>query len=74
MPGPPLIRRGAGGAFHDRGLAGVSHHAVIPNVNTVDGLREIWPRLSADERRLFDVIARSYLAAMMPDYRYRQTS
>ena len=24
--------------------------------------------------RLFDVIARSYLAAMMPDYRYRQTT
>ncbi len=74
VPEPPVIRRGASGAFHDKGLAGASHHAVIPNVNTVDRLREIWLRLSADERRLFDVIARSYLAAMMPDYRYRQTS
>ena len=35
---------------------------------------DIWPRLSADERRLFDVIARAYLAAMMPDFRYRQTT
>jgi DNA topoisomerase-3 len=74
VPQPPVIRRGASGAFHDRGLAGASHHAVIPNVNTVDTLREVWPRLSIDERRLFDVIARAYLAAMMPDFRYRQTT
>jgi DNA topoisomerase-3 len=74
VPEPPVIRRGASGTFHDRGLAGASHHAVIPNVNTVDSLREVWPRLSGDERRLFDVIARSYLAAMMPDFRYRQTT
>ena len=70
----PLIRRGASGAFHDKGLAGASHHAVIPNANTVDTLAKVWPRLSADDRRLFDVIARSYLAAMMPDFRYRQTT
>ena len=74
VPDPPDIRRGASGHFHDRGLAGASHHAVIPNVNTVDALREVWPRLSGDERRLFDVVARSYLAAMMPDFRYRQTT
>jgi DNA topoisomerase-3 len=74
VPDPPIIRRGASGIFHDKGLAGVSHHAVIPNVNTVDGLREIWPRMSNDERRLFDVIARSYLSALMPDFRYRQTT
>jgi DNA topoisomerase III len=74
VPETPIIRRGASGAFHDKGLAGASHHAVIPNVNTVDSLREIWPRLSNDERRLFDVIARSYLSAMMPDFRYRQTT
>ena len=74
VPQPPVIRRGASGAFHDKGLAGASHHAVIPNVNTMDDLRDIWPRLSGDERRLFDVIARAYLAAMMPDTRYRQTT
>ncbi len=74
VPEPPVLRRGASGTFHDKGLAGVSHHAVIPNVNTVGGLKAIWPRLSGDERRLFDVIARSYLAAMMPDHRYRQTT
>ena len=74
VPDPPLIRRGASGCFNDKGLAGASHHAVIPNHNTVENLREVWPRLSMDERRLFDVIARSYLAAMMPDFRYRQTT
>ncbi len=74
VPEPPVVRRGAAGTFHDKGLAGVSHHAVIPNVNTVGGLKAIWPRLSGDERRLFDVIARSYLAAVMPDHRYRQTT
>ena len=28
----------------------------------------------ADEKKLFDVIARAYLAALMPDFRYRQTT
>jgi DNA topoisomerase-3 len=74
VPEPPVVHRGASGHFHDKGLAGASHHAVIPNVNTVDTLREVWPRLSGDERRLFDVIARSYLSVMMPDFRYRQTT
>ncbi|WP_250265669.1 type IA DNA topoisomerase [Rhodovastum atsumiense] len=74
VPEPPLVRRGAAGPFHDKGLAGASHHAVIPNVNTVGDLPQVWPRLSGDERRLFDIIARAYLAAMMPDFRYRQTT
>ena len=74
VPQPAVIRKGASGAFHDKGLVGASHHAVIPNVNTVDGLRAVWSHLSTDERRLFDVIARAYLAAMMPDFRYRQTT
>ena len=74
VPDPPIIRRGASGSFYDKGLEGASHHAVIPNVNTVDNLREVWPRLSIDEKKLFDVIARAYLAAVMPDFRYRQTT
>ena len=74
VPTPPFIRKGAHGSFHDKGLEGASHHAVIPNVNSVDDLREVWPRLSIDERKLFDVIARAYLASVMPDFRYRQTT
>src|SRR5208283_1460482 len=74
VPAQPIIRRGASGSFHDKGLEGASHHAVIPNVNTVDGLREVWPRLSIEEKKLFDIVARAYLAAIMPDFRYRQTT
>jgi DNA topoisomerase-3 len=74
VPAQPIIRKGKSGTFHDKGLEGASHHAVIPNVNTIEGLREAWPRLSGDEKKLFDVIARAYLAAIMPDFRYRQTT
>ena len=73
VPEPPVIRKGVRGSFHDKGLAGASHHAIIPNVNTIDDLRAVWPRLSTDEKKLFDVIARAYLAALMPNFRYRQT-
>jgi DNA topoisomerase III len=74
VPDPPIIRKGASGAFYDKGLEGASHHAVIPNANRIENLREVWPRLSLDEKKLFDVIARAYLAALMPDFRYRQTT
>jgi DNA topoisomerase IA len=74
VPDPPVIRKGASGTFCDKGLEGASHHAVIPNVNTIDKLRELWPGLSSDEKKLFDVIARAYLAALMPDFRCRQTT
>ncbi|MGI9490554.1 MAG: DNA topoisomerase [Geminicoccaceae bacterium] len=73
VPDPPVVRKGRSGSFHDKGLEGASHHAVIPNVNKIDSLREVWPRLSTDEKKLFDVIARAYLASVMPDFRYRQT-
>jgi DNA topoisomerase III len=74
LPELPVIRRGAGGTFYDKGLEGASHHAVIPNVNTIESLPDVWPRLSSDEKKLFDVIARAYMAALMPDFRYRQTT
>ena len=74
VPSPPVIRKGRNGGFHDKGLEGASHHAVIPNVNTIGDLDEIWPRLSGDEKKLFDAVTRSYLASVMPDYRYRQTT
>ena len=74
VPSPPAIRKGRNGAFHDKGLEGASHHAVVPNVNRIGDLREVWPRLTADEKKLFDAVARSYLASVMSDYRYRQTT
>ena len=74
VPSPPAVRKGRNGAFHDKGLEGASHHAIVPNVNRIGDLREVWPRLAADEKKLFDAVARSYLASVMPDYRYRQTT
>ena len=68
VPSPPAIRKGRNGAFHDKGLEGASHHAIVPNVNTIGALKEVWPRLSPDEKKLFDAVARSYLAAVMPDW------
>ena len=74
VPSPPAIRKGRNGAFHDKGLEGASHHAIVPNVNRIGDLREVWLRLTADEKKLFDAVARSYMASVMPDYRYRQTT
>ena len=71
--GKPVIRRGKQGHFCDRALEGVSHHAVVPNVNVLDDLEQRLARLDDDEKRLFALICRSYLAAVMPDFEYRQT-
>ncbi len=71
--GKPVIRHGKSGHFNDKALEGVAHHAVVPNVNVLDDLGPRLGRLSEDEKRLFALICRSYLAAMMPDYEYRQT-
>src|SRR4051794_37646516 len=72
--GTPVIRRGRTGHFHDEGLAGVAHHAVVPNVNVLADLEARVARLGEDEKRLFALVCRSYLAAVMPDYEYRQTT
>ncbi|MDR3514888.1 MAG: DNA topoisomerase [Azospirillaceae bacterium] len=69
----PVIRRGKSGHFCDAALAGVAHHAIVPNVNVLDDLETRLTRLDEDEKRLFALICRSYLAAIMPDFEYRQT-
>jgi DNA topoisomerase-3 len=69
----PVIRKGKSGHFSDKALDGVSHHAVVPNVNVMDDIERRIARLSDDEKRLFALICRSYLAAMMADFEYRQT-
>ena len=70
---PPVIRTGKAGHFCDKALEGVSHHAIVPNINVMDDLEQRIARLSDDEKRLFALICRSYLAAVMPDFEYRQT-
>lgn len=70
----PVIRKGKSGHFSDKALEGLSHHAIVPNANMADDFASILPKLNADERGMFDLVARSWLAALAPDYRYRQTT
>jgi DNA topoisomerase-3 len=69
----PVIRRGKSGHFCDKALEGVSHHAIVPNVNVLDDLESRLVGLNDDEKHLFALICRSYLAVILPDYEYRQT-
>ncbi|MEH6633505.1 MAG: DNA topoisomerase [Halopseudomonas aestusnigri] len=70
----PEVRKGKSGHFSDAGLKGVSHHAIVPNKNTMDKIEVIYPRLTPDEQRMFDLVASSYLAILMPDYVYESTN
>ncbi|MFD2205530.1 DNA topoisomerase [Kiloniella antarctica] len=70
----PEVRKGKTGHFSDAGLKGVSHHAIVPNKNTMDKIEVIYPRLTPDEKRMFDLVASSYLAILMPDYVYESTN
>ncbi|MBB6193092.1 DNA topoisomerase-3 [Sphingobium wenxiniae] len=73
-PALATIRTGKQGVFSDAGLGGESHHAIIPNPKTLDTLPTVYDALSADERRLFDVIARLFLQSVSADYEYSETS
>ena len=70
----PRPRKGKSGHFSDAALEGMSHYAIIPNVNVAENFRQAVPRLSEDEAKLFDMIARQYLAALAPDHEYLQMS
>lgn len=69
----PVIRKGKSGHFSDKALEGFSHYAIIPNVNTAGDFGRAVAGLTEDEARLFDMIARQYMAALAPDHVYRQT-
>lgn len=73
-PAAPNIRTGKQGVFSDAGLGGESHHAIIPNAKTLATLPAVYEALGADERRLFDVIARMFLQSVSPDYEYDETA
>ncbi|MGN8119179.1 DNA topoisomerase [Labrys sp. 22185] len=68
------IRTGKAGVYSDKGIAGASHHAIIPNVNLAERFAETVPQLAPDEKRLFDLIARGWLAAISPDNEYDETT
>jgi DNA topoisomerase-3 len=70
----PKPRRGKSGHFCDAALEGMSHYAIIPNINTANQFAALVPNLSEDEAKLFDLIAKQYMAAMAPDHEYKQTT
>ncbi len=45
------------------------HHAIIPTEQPLN-----LPALDADEKRLYDLVARRFLAVLYPPYRYEQTT
>lgn len=70
----PIVRKGKSGHFSNKELEGLSHYAIIPNVNSADSFASAVASLTPDEAKLFDVIVRQYLAALAPDFEYRQTT
>ncbi|PZR95253.1 MAG: DNA topoisomerase III [Stutzerimonas stutzeri] len=72
--GAPNIRTGKDGVFSDAKLAGSSHHAIIPNVNCPGGIAAAAAALGPDEAKLFELIARRFLASVAEDYIYDHTS
>ena len=48
------------------------HHALIPTLKRDMG--NIWNTLTDDEKNLFDLVARSFIAAFYPPYEYMQTT
>lgn len=68
------IRAGKKGVFSDAGIGSASHHAIIPNINVAEQFPKLYAALDDDEKRLFDLIARTYLAAIGPDHHYDLTT
>ena len=54
-------------AWNDKKIT--AHHAIIPTAQVVDV-----GRMSDDERKIYDLIRRRYLAQFFPEHRYRQTT
>ncbi len=63
IPDPPIIRK----SVFDTSKV-TAHHAIIPTMVQAD-----LSAMSPDERKGYFLIARSYLAVLMPDYEYEQT-
>lgn len=68
----PTVRKKKG-YFSDKDLKGASHFAIVPNINTVDKWGSAFTQMSSDEKRLFELVARRYLAALGPDREYDST-
>lgn len=70
--GGPVIRVKPG-AFSDKDLKGSAHTAIVPNVRSISKWPELLGGMSSDQKKLFELIARRYLAAIGPDRVYDST-
>lgn len=59
--------------YNDREMAGHSHHAIIPNPNRIEATTLNLSSLEPDEKKIFLLVVRVFIAAHLPDYRYRAT-
>ena len=69
----PVIRNGKRGVYSTDALEGVSHHAVVPNANTAERFVEAAASLDGDQRKLFVLIARQFLASIGDNHVYDRT-
>ncbi len=76
IPNPPVIRKGKGKdkVFSDKALEGLSHYAIIPNVNSPIPFDQVPQKTDPDGAKLFDIIARAYLCAVSEDETYEVTT
>lgn len=72
----PVVRSGEAGHFCSAYLEkkNYSHHAIVPNVKAAETWHASVSSLSEDHKRLFDIVARSYLAALAPDNLFETTA
>lgn len=70
----PKVRKGKSGHFSDAGLKGFSHYAIIPNVNAPKSFASAWQHLTDEQKKMFQLVGKQYLAALAPDHEYRQTT
>ena len=68
-PGQAVIRRAV---FSDKALEGSSHHAIAPNLATAGEWAGLLASAGADEKALFEAIARRTMAATSADRRFRK--
>ena len=63
----PQIRTGKSGHYSTEEVEKFSHDAIVPNFNMVGKFSQVWKSLSDDEKKLFELISRMWLAAISPD-------
>jgi len=72
-PKEATIRKGKSGHYSTAEVEKLSHDAIVPNANMASEFATLYPKLSPDEKNLFDLIARLWMAAVSPDAQFDET-